>query len=139
MKELRNWIRRLTGAELVRANKEYPLFASDHEGLAIIEEEVMEAKEDYNLIGLNLGCLKGLIYNDETDVTDIIDELETAATECACECVQIAAMCRKFKQGRAEVEHNFILDGDALFDDGTTSFAYRNYIRDLKSMGGINE
>ena len=43
MKELREKVYTLVDWELNKANENWPLFNSDHEGISVIEEEVVEA------------------------------------------------------------------------------------------------
>lgn len=51
MKEILIEIDRLAEEELERANKIHPLFASDHEGYAVIREEIEEAIESLEMMG----------------------------------------------------------------------------------------
>ena len=46
MKELRSEVDALIDIELERANEQFPLFNSLHEGVSVIREEMLEAKAD---------------------------------------------------------------------------------------------
>ena len=67
MKDILIEIDRIVADELERANKVHPLFHSDHEGVAIIEEEIMEVKVDLEMVDCLFGNLKINVYRDNTD------------------------------------------------------------------------
>lgn len=100
MKKLKKRIEEDISFELAEANKNYPLFASPHEGLAIIGEEVSEAKKEMRHLVLWHEQLEQDVYDDEDEsaVEDIEDIIERA-TNLACEAVQVAAMGRKWQMG----------------------------------------
>lgn len=102
MKELRIGVLNLIREELIRANKEFPLFRSDHEGVAVMEEEYLEAREDYAGIRSEIHALKGAIRveNDEA-IRDIVNRIEMMSAESACELIQLAAMARKFRMSKS--------------------------------------
>lgn len=96
MKKLMDKVIALTDEELDMANEQYPLFASNHEGSAVIREEVEEADDEMTRIKYYNGLLWDDVKEDE-NVDDDVDEVEKHAIRCACECIQVAAMCRKIK------------------------------------------
>ena len=99
MTELIEEVKRMISKELIRANKEHPLFRSDHEGLAIIGEEVWETKRDTERLKAAFRLLRYDTYTDEEQWCkhERVSKLETVATELAAEAIQVGAMCRKYK------------------------------------------
>lgn len=87
-------------AELFEANCNYPLFASRHEGAAIIHEEVDEARDAFQEVQ---SCYTSLWHDVKLDnymyITEDINKLRDAAKNLAGEAVQVAAMCDKWKMG----------------------------------------
>ena len=88
-------VEKLADEELKMANEQYPLFASDHEGAAVLLEEIEEAEDEmdhmkyfYDLLWLDVKA------NRKVDKYDFIKE---NAIKCACECIQVAAMCQKMR------------------------------------------
>lgn len=89
-------------AALIRAEMEeginnHGLFASPHEGLAIIEEEIVEAYTDMNDIISIFHKMKSELFSDNTE------EAEKSAEDIACsakclmiEAMQVAAMAEKY-------------------------------------------
>ena len=95
MKELIKEVELITKNELKRANENYPLFASNHEGSAVIREEIEEAHDAVD----NMDCYYERLWNgvkangyEREDVRN----LKTYAVLSACECIQVAAMCEKW-------------------------------------------
>lgn len=100
MKKLKKRIEEDISFELAEANKNYPLFASPHEGLAIIGEEMEEAKAEMRQVELWFDLLtKNVFYNEEEGAMEDIGDLVNFATNLACEAVQVAAMGRKWQMG----------------------------------------
>lgn len=104
MKVLREKVKKLAKAELVMANEQFPPFASDHEGFAVILEEVTEAGEDMDELERRIIRLMGAVFEDASyDVKrNIIDEIEMFAIELACEAIQVSAMASKFRMSHKE-------------------------------------
>ena len=98
MKELQRDIEYLVSEELTRANKKNPLFHSDHEAFGVIEEEVREVIGEAGLIAANCTKFRYATYKDSAFDTkaDAILRIKIAAVKCACEAVQVAAMCEKW-------------------------------------------
>ena len=98
MKELQRDIEYLVSEELTRANKKNPLFHSDHEAFGVIEEEVREVIGEVELITANCTEFRDATYKDSAFDTkaDAILGIKIAAVKCACEAVQVAAMCEKW-------------------------------------------
>lgn len=88
----------LVGAELARAVAKYgPGFHSPEEGYGVIAEEIMEAQEETALLPQMLTALLHGVHDGEIRQT-VLDDMESAAVRGACEMLQVAAMCRKFRQ-----------------------------------------
>lgn len=125
MDELRTGVMNLIREELIRANKEYPLFRSDHEGVAVMEEEFIEAREDYAGIRSEIRTMKDAIRaeNDEA-IRAIITSIEFMATESAYELIQLAAMARKFRMSKS-AKHGTFTQEDAERSADITPEAYK--------------
>lgn len=99
MQELRTEVREVMDNELTRANSQFPLFNSKHEGIGVIREEMHEAN-------VEIECLKDMEHELELAVfkDKPIRELHSiarqgciSAIEAACELIQTAAMFDKFR------------------------------------------
>lgn len=100
MKKLKKRIEEDISFELSEANKNYPLFASMHEGLAIIGEEVAEVRREMRQLDTWFGNLMEDVYTDEKEsAEEDIEDIIRFATNLACEAVQVAAMGRKWQMG----------------------------------------
>lgn len=103
MKELKAAVRTLVVEELERANEKHPLFHSDHEGVAVIEEEKLEAKEAFDHVHKSMWWLKNRVYNDQPEpAINSAEILRDHAINAAAELIQTAAMCEKFIISRKE-------------------------------------
>lgn len=102
MKQLLNDIEKLISEELERANKENPLFSSRHEGLAVIEEEVWEAGQEFESVKKCLDKVRVQTYIDDTADADrwVMDGLRKYALQAAAELIQTAAMCDKWEMSK---------------------------------------
>lgn len=97
-------VKRLADQELNMANEQYPLFASNHEGIAVIREELEEAEDDMESMFRYFKQMWGQVKadidiseNQEHIKDDYVFALGGSAIHCACECIQVAAMCEKIK------------------------------------------
>lgn len=100
MKKLKKRIEEDISFELAEANRNYPLFASPHEGLAIIGEELEEARSEMRQVDVWFGNLIQNVYADEKEsAEEDIEDIIRFATNLACEAVQVAAMGRKWQMG----------------------------------------
>jgi hypothetical protein len=57
MKELIESVNKLVTEELERANKEFPLFSSAHEGYAVILEELHETEDELERLSKGIDLL----------------------------------------------------------------------------------
>ena len=99
MKKLRRAMEYCTEKELKMANKNFPMFASDHEGVAVIEEEVCETETEMQGMINAFNVLKiERVYGDMTDdeKKEVAEVLKISAQHLACESIQVAAMAQKF-------------------------------------------
>lgn len=98
--------------ELCGANERFPLFASLHEGIAVIAEERDEAAEELEHLKDLFDMAWRAIKHDNMVVSlECITRMRFAAEHLAIEACQVAAMCEKAVQSAAnwkdcEVEGN---------------------------------
>lgn len=85
--------------ELESANKIFPLFQSPHEGYAVLLEEMEELKDSRIDAEVNLDNLwENIKLNgDMQSMFVTLNCIKLNAIEAACEAIQVAAMCDKFK------------------------------------------
>ena len=95
--ELTKRVEELSKDELKRANKEFPMFHSRHEGLGVISEELYEVEEELELVETHADTLKVFIFNDRDSdyVCKEASKLKKEAIRAASELIQVAAMCQK--------------------------------------------
>lgn len=87
----------LVVSELYRANQNHPPFHSSHEGMAVIEEEVEEAKESMECIEYCIRTLKSDVFHDRFDEAEAdVKTMRRHALYAAAELIQVAAMCDKY-------------------------------------------
>lgn len=94
-KELLYGVIFLVGDEMNAANRKFPLFASNHEGYAVIKEEVEEAVEESNLTVDNLEILWSVIRENGAGL-ESVSYIKQHAIKAAAEFIQVAAMCEKY-------------------------------------------
>lgn len=83
--------------ELESANKRFPMFRSDHEGYAVLKEELEEAETDLMNIKDVLSVLWRYIKrNVEVPKKRQAELVKMCAIELAVEAIQVAAMAQKF-------------------------------------------
>lgn len=85
----------LANEELVYANLKFPLFSSNHEGYAVIKEEIEEAIEESNGVVDNLEVLWSVIRENGVGL-ESIGYIKDYAIKAAAEFIQVAAMCEKY-------------------------------------------
>ena len=97
MNAIENDIRALVDKELAAANERFPQFHSQHEGYAVILEEVEECEEVFAFLKEELSSVKNAVWHDkEANVTFLFGD----AMKLAIEAIQVAAMCKKFLEAR---------------------------------------
>ena len=84
--------------ELQNIVKNYgAVYASEHEGYAVLKEEIEEAADDLEQLNKNLAYLWALIKNNHIKKgCETISEAIDYAKMLAQEAVQIAAVCERF-------------------------------------------
>lgn len=87
MMSLEAELERLAVAELERANKKFPLFASDHEGYAVILEEFQESEEEVNRARFRLNRLWESVRADEAQ-TEYIRHIRERMLKAAVKALQ---------------------------------------------------
>lgn len=99
MEELRTEVTEVMENELARANKLFPLFNTDHEGISVIREEVGEALEEVCCVTDICKDLEEAVFKNKTirEKHSIARQGIIAAIAGACELIQTAAMFDKFR------------------------------------------
>lgn len=95
MNAIETEVRALVDKELAAANERFPQFHSQHEGWAVIKEEMEETEEELAKMKIYLAGAWGNITSDVQANSDI-ESLKQRAINAACEAIQVAAMCKKF-------------------------------------------
>ena len=91
-------VEKLADEELKMANEQHPLFASNHEGAAVILEEVEEAALELEVLKSAYKLLWGDVKSDNAiGVRRSAEKVRWRAIKCAAECIQVAAMCQKMR------------------------------------------
>lgn len=86
----------LAKAELEAANKEHPLFASPHEGYAVLLEEVEEAEEALCEVKKDLKQVwLSTRFGHDGSVVYVSRRVNQYALDLAAEAIQVAAMAQK--------------------------------------------
>ncbi len=86
----------LAGIELVYANQKFPAFASPHEGYAVLLEEFEELMDELRFFESYKRALWDGIKKNE-NVTQYVDGMEKSAIKTVAEAIQVAAMCKKYR------------------------------------------
>ena len=81
--------------ELKEANKSHPMFHSDHEAYAVIQEEIEEASFEFISLENYLGNLWYKVVRDDQSKKGIYEEMKKASIRAIQESIQVAAMCDK--------------------------------------------
>lgn len=101
MEKLLKELRVMAREELERANHEFPPFASDHEGYAVILEEFEEMNEEVAAAEKILGHVWRKVKVDTAeDAKNMLIAAKGAFLQAAAEAIQAAAMCEKFMRSQ---------------------------------------
>jgi hypothetical protein len=92
---VRGDIKNLVEKELKAANEKFPLFQSNHEGYAIIKEELEESKEELEVLEDHLNRLWVNTRLNSKNTTYAY-RLKKHAISLAVESIQVAAMAQKY-------------------------------------------
>lgn len=104
MNAVKQDVEKLVQKELESANKKFPLFRSDHEGAAVIFEEIEEAKYEMQLLERQFNALWENVKLDRGLLKPISEGMYSCAIRLACEAIQVAAMAQKFIDSKKERE-----------------------------------
>lgn len=105
MNAVKSDVEKLVQKELVSANQRFPMFRSDHEGAAVISEEIEETKDE--LIGVEYefeNLWRNVKNNYEIGCSERAENISIRAVRLACEAIQVAAMAQKFIDSQKERE-----------------------------------
>lgn len=96
MNVIYNDIKAVVDKELTAANEKHPLFASLHEGYAVICEEADEAREECDEVERFMSMAWQQVRKDNPKLAlEHISRVRDAAVRLAIEACQVAAMCDK--------------------------------------------
>lgn len=98
MQKLIEDVGRLVEEEYGRAGAKFGLTNnSDHESYAVLLEEVEETESELEAFREDMKQLWQLIKCDDTDWSKhrVLHHMRRKALLAACECIQVAAMCKK--------------------------------------------
>ena len=104
MNAVKEDVEKLVQKELESANQRFPMFRSDHEGYAVIKEEIEESEQalENTKVYLNLlwiGVKANLVHERN------IKYLKRYAEGLACSAIQMATMAQKFIDSQKEREN----------------------------------
>lgn len=109
MNAVKKDVKELVVRELNSANEQFPLFASLHEGYAVMLEEVEEAEWELEQIRDKLYYIwQEIKVNNNENVPSKASRIKDRAINLACEAIQVAAMAEKMIVSEKE-KHNDIL------------------------------
>ena len=97
MNAVQDDVEKLVDKELESANKMFPMFRSDHEGYAVILEEVDEARDEMDDLNGLMNFLWKAVKVD-SDIENFLVGIQMKAEALACEAIQVAAMAKKFQE-----------------------------------------
>lgn len=98
MNAVKEDVEKLVQKELESANQRFPMFRSDHEGAAVIFEEIQEAEQELKIAKSNFENLWNAVKRNESSnfLATYLLRLNGNAVRLACEAIQVAAMAQKF-------------------------------------------
>lgn len=93
MNAVKKDVEELVVKELNSANEQFPLFASLHEGYAVMLEKFEEADWELDQIRDEINYIWQRIKKNENKVViSLVDCIKEYAVDLACEAIQVAAM-----------------------------------------------
>ena len=104
MNEVKSDVEKLVQKELKSANRKFPMFRSDHEGAAVIFEEIEECKQEIENLEIQFEVLWSYVKYDNKMSVITSERLKLTAANLACEAIQVAAMAQKFIDSQKERE-----------------------------------
>ena len=103
MNAVKSDVEKLVQKELESANQKFPMFRSDHEGAAVIFEEIEEAENELKSIKSVFEELWYTVKPNESNEPWVSRVMEYSVN-LACEAIQVAAMAQKFIDSQKERE-----------------------------------
>ena len=104
MNAVKQDVEKLVQKELESANQKFPMFRSDHEGAAVILEEIEETHSEMLDMELNYKSLWQTIKENFINTASYAELIFDDAINLACEAIQVAAMAQKFIDSQKERE-----------------------------------
>lgn len=98
MDAVKNDVKRLVKVELAAANRKFRMFASNHEGVAVIQEEAVEAAREMDGLHRELNVMWMGVYSNDPQIST--KGVYDRAVALAVEAIQVAAMARKFERSQ---------------------------------------
>lgn len=98
MDAVKNDVKRLVKIELAAANRKNRMFASTHEGVAVIQEEAVEAAKELESLRREMNQMWMNVYANEPQIST--KNVYDTAVRLAVEAIQVAAMARKFERSQ---------------------------------------
>lgn len=89
-------VKMLVEKELESANERFPQFRSEHEGWAVMHEEIDECKEMLEVLNRQDGLLWDCVKGNRGYADGLVKEMREAAEQLACEAIQVGAMAQKY-------------------------------------------
>lgn len=109
MNAVKKDVEELVVKELNSANEQFPLFASLHEGYAVMLEEFEEVEWELEQIRDTLYFIwQEIKVNNNENIPSKASRVKEYAIDLACEAIQVAAMAEKMIVSEKE-KHNDIL------------------------------
>lgn len=104
MNAVKEDVEKLVQKELESANQRFPMFRSDHEGAAVILEEIEEAEHELNEVRFEF---KEMWRSVKLNIGGIpfCEAVLKRSLNLACEAIQVAAMAQKFMDSQKEREN----------------------------------
>ena len=101
MNSVKEDVEKLVQKELESANQRFPMFRSDHEGAAVIFEEIQETENELkNAQGYFEALWESVKQNVNAEWVG--KSIKVASVNLACEAIQVAAMAQKFIDSQKE-------------------------------------
>ena len=104
MNAVKSDVEKLVQKELESANQRFPMFRSDHEGAAVILEEIEETHSEMLDMELNYKSLWQTIKENFINTASYAELIFDDAINLACEAIQVASMAQKFIDSQKERE-----------------------------------
>ena len=101
MNTIKSDVENLVQKELESANQRFPMFRSDHEGAAVIYEEMQEAENELKNVQEYFKALWESVKQN-VDAEWRGESIKIASVNLACEAIQVAAMAQKFIDSQKE-------------------------------------